>query len=63
MGEDGARGKDWLKARGHHLCLTGTIFCVFFFFCFFLVGGGWGEGGSFFPLKEAPREMRESLCS
>ena len=19
MGEDGARGKDWLRARGHHL--------------------------------------------
>ena len=26
MGEDGARGKDWLRARGHHLCLTDTIF-------------------------------------
>ena len=23
---DGARGKDWLRARGHHLCLTDTIF-------------------------------------
>ena len=28
MGEDGARGKDWLRARGHHLCLTDTIFVV-----------------------------------
>ena len=26
MGEDGARVKDWLRARGHHLCLTDTIF-------------------------------------
>ena len=26
MGEDGARGKDWLRAQGHHLCLTDTIF-------------------------------------
>ena len=26
MGEDGARGKDWFRARGHHLCLTDTIF-------------------------------------
>ena len=30
MGEDGARGKDWLRARGHHLCLTDTIFYFFF---------------------------------
>ena len=29
MGEDGARGKDWLRARGHHLCLTDTIFLFF----------------------------------
>ena len=29
MGEDGARGKDWLRARGHHLCLTDTIFYFF----------------------------------
>ena len=29
MGEDGARGKDLLRARGHHLCLTDTIFLVF----------------------------------
>ena len=26
IGEDGARGKDWLRARGHHLCLTDTFF-------------------------------------
>ena len=25
MGGDGARSKDWLRARGHHLCLTDTI--------------------------------------
>ena len=36
MGGDGERGKAWLRARGHHLCLTDTIF---FFFC----GGGAGE--------------------
>ena len=40
MGGDGERGKAWLRARGHHLCLTDTIF--FFFFFFF--GGGGGEG-------------------
>ena len=33
MGGDGERGKAWLRARGHHLCLTDTIF-------FFLGGGG-----------------------
>ena len=38
MGEDGARGKDWLRAPGHHLCLTDTIF-LFFFYCFFLIVG------------------------
>ena len=38
MGGDGERGKAWLRARGHHLCLTDTIF--FFFF-----GGGGGGGG------------------
>ena len=37
MGGDGERGKAWLRERGHHLCLTDTIF---FFF-----GGGGGEGG------------------
>ena len=26
MGEDGARGRNWLRAWGHHLCLTDTIF-------------------------------------
>ena len=26
MGGDGERGKAWLRARGHHLCLTNTIF-------------------------------------
>ena len=34
MREDGARSKDWLKARGHHLCLTlqtqFSSFCLFF---------------------------------
>ena len=25
MGEDGARGKDWLRARGHHLCLIAPV--------------------------------------
>ena len=36
MGEDGAKGKDWLRARGHHLCLTDTIFYFFFKFASFL---------------------------
>ena len=36
MGEDGARGKDWLRAHGHHLCLTDTIFSFFFKFASFL---------------------------
>ena len=36
MGEDGARGKDWLKARGHHLCLTDTIFWLLFFLALWL---------------------------
>ena len=26
MGGDGTKGKDWLRARGHHLCFTVTIF-------------------------------------
>ena len=39
MGGDGERGKAWL--RGHHLCLTDTIFFFFFFF----LGGGGGGGG------------------
>ena len=38
MGGDGERGKAWLRARGHHLCLTDTIFF------FFLWGGGGGGG-------------------
>ena len=33
LGGDGARGVDW--ARGHHLCLTDTIFWGFF--CLFFV--------------------------
>ena len=44
IGGDGGRGKDWLRARGHHVCLTDTIFLVFFFF-FFWGGGGAGEHG------------------
>ena len=43
MGWDGARDKDWLRARGHHLRLTDTIF--YFFFFFFFWGGGAGENG------------------
>ena len=40
MGEDGARDKDWLRAQGHHLCLTDTIFLfhmyeLIFHFIFF----------------------------
>ena len=35
MGGNGASSKDWLRARGHHLCLTDTISS----FCFFSVGG------------------------
>ena len=38
MGGDGERGKAWLRARGHHLCLTDTIF-------FFWGGGGWEGAG------------------
>ena len=45
MGGDGERGKAWLRARGHHLCLTDTIFFFFFFF-FYLGGGGGGRGGA-----------------
>ena len=45
MGGDGARGKDWLRAWGHHLCLTYTIFQFFFFFFFFFFWGGGGGGG------------------
>ena len=41
MGGDGERGKAWLRARGHHLCLTDTIF-------FFLGGGGAGELAFYF---------------
>ena len=37
MGEDGARGKDWLWARGHHLCLTDTFFLVLDFIVSFFV--------------------------
>ena len=38
MGGDGERSKAWLRARGHHLCLTDTIF-------FFWGGGGGGGAG------------------
>ena len=37
----GKRGKAWLRARGHHLCLTDTIFFFFFF-----GGGGGGSRGT-----------------
>ena len=47
MGGDGERGKAWLRARGHHLCLTDTIF---FFFFFFFWGGG--QGNWPFTLRE-----------
>ena len=40
MDGDGERGKAWLRVRGHHLCLTDTIF-------FFLVGGA-GELAFYF---------------
>ena len=30
---EGTKGKDWLRARGHHLCLIDTIF-------YFFWGGG-----------------------
>ena len=40
---DGERGKAWLRARGHHLCLTDTIF-----FFFFWGGGGAGELAFYF---------------
>ena len=41
MGWDGERGKAWLRARGHHLCLTDTIF-------FFWGGGRAGELAFYF---------------
>ena len=44
MGGDGERGNAWLRARGHHLCLTDTIF-------FFFLGGGEGAGELAFYLK------------
>ena len=47
MGGDGERGKALLRARGHHLCLTDTIF----FFFFFLGGGGGGAGELAFYFK------------
>ena len=46
MGGDGERGKAWLRARGHHLCLTDTIFFFFFFW-----GGGGGAGELAFYFK------------
>ena len=42
----GKRGKAWLRARGHHLCLTDTIFFFFFF-----GGGGGGAGELAFYFK------------
>ena len=45
MGGDGERGKAWLRARGHHLCLTDTNF---FFYFFFFFGGGAGELALYF---------------
>ena len=44
MGGDGTRGKDWLRAREHHVCLTDTIL-LFFFFRGGRGGGGGGGGG------------------
>ena len=41
MGGDGERGKAWLRARGHHLCLTVSFF----------LGGG-GQGNWPFTLRE-----------
>ena len=49
MGGDGERGKAWLRARGHHLCLTDTIF--FFFWGGGGVGGG-EQGNWPFTLRE-----------
>ena len=43
MGGDRSRDKDWLTARGHHLCLTDTI--CYLFFSFFVLGGTAGEHG------------------
>ena len=51
MGGDGERGKAWLRARGHHLCLTDTNFCLFFFYYFFLGGRGRGAGELAFYFK------------
>ena len=48
MGGDGERGNAWLRARGHHLCLTDTIFFSFFFF----LGGGREQGNWPFTLRE-----------
>ena len=52
MGGDGERGKAWLRARGHHLCLTITIFFFFFFFFFFFLRGGGEQGNWPFTLRE-----------
>ena len=30
MGEDGVRGKDWLRARGHKTCVLQTQFSIFY---------------------------------
>ena len=45
MGGDGERGKAWLRAQGHHLCLTDTNFWSFF------GGGGRGAGELAFYFK------------
>ena len=46
MGGDGERGKAWLRARGHHLCLTNLCLTDTIFFFFFSGGGGGGSRGT-----------------
>ena len=45
MGGDGEKGKAWLRALGHHLCLTDTIF-------FFFLRGGGEQGNWPFTLRK-----------